>query len=536
MKLSAYLPKSCHQLFILPTYNGLQAIQKLLLAISLVLFFPITAQATCITTDSGAPYNTGTGCETLLDKTTGQANTATGFKAMQHTTTGSWNAAHGNLAMQYNTTGSRNTGMGPEALLNNTTGNNNTAVGFLALGNSKTSSDNTAIGTQTLYTNTTGHDNTASGVQALFSNTTGYFNTATGVEAMYGNVTGYYNTAVGYRALTSNTGPTATYDKGGTSNTAFGYQTLSANTTGWQNTAIGESVLTSNTLGAHNTGIGEDSLFGNLTGNHNTAWGESTLYNNTAGSDNVAGGYYALNTTTGSGNVAIGHQASMNLVAGDYNASIGYQAGYGLTSGSHNIYVASAGASTESYIIRMGTQGKHLGAYIAGISGVTATGGAAVYINSSGQLGTLPSSQRFKTDIQALDATSAKILKLRPVTFRYKQPDELGAYPMQYGLIAEEVAKIFPELVQYDDKGKPLSVYYQLLTPLLLAELQRGHIESLEQQSTDRDQQAALTLLLEQNEMFKSELIAMRQQMEIQGAQIASFKLSSQELTQQLAQ
>lgn len=503
-------------------YGSLNLLQKSFMALCLVLFFPITAQATCITTDSGAPYNTGTGCETLLDKTTGQANTATGFKAMQHTTTGSWNAAHGNLAMQYNTTGSRNTGMGPEALLNNTTGNNNTAVGFLALGNSKTSSDNTAIGTQTLYTNTTGHDNTASGVQALFSNT------ATGVEAMYGNVTGYYNTAVGYRALTNNTGPTATYDKGGTSNTAFGYQTLAANITGWQNTAIGESVLTSNTLGAHNTGIGEDSLFGNLSGNHNTAWGESTLYNNVSGNDNVAGGYYALNTTTGSGNAAIGHQASMNLVTGDYNTAIGYQSGYGLTSGSHNIYVASAGANTESYIIRMGTQGKHLGAYIAGISGVTATGGAAVYINSSGQLGTLPSSQRFKKDIKSLDATSEKIMNLRPVTFRYKQADEKGSFPTQFGLIAEEVAKILPELVEFDEEGKPLSVFYHLLTPLLLAELQRGHVEN-------QTQQTALNLLREQNAMFKAELVAVRQQITLQAAQIASFQHSSSQLAQQLA-
>jgi hypothetical protein len=388
--------------------------------------------------------------------------------------------------------------MGPEALLNNTTGNNNTAVGFLALGNSKTASGNTAIGTQTLYTNTTGHDNTASGVQALFSNTTGYFNTASGVEAMYGNVTGYYNTAVGYRALTSNTGPTATYDKGGTSNTAFGYQTLSANTTGWQNTAIGESVLTSNTLGAHNTGIGEDSLFGNLSGNHNTAWGESTLYNNVSGNDNVAGGYYALNTTTGSGNTSIGHQSSMNLL-------------------------------TESYIIRMGTQGKHLGAYIAGISGVTATGGAAVYINSSGQLGTQPSSQRYTKDIQPLYSTSAKILKLRPVTFRYRRADELGEYPMQYGLIAEEVAKIFPELVQFDEDGKPLSVYYQLLTPLLLAELQRGNFET-------EQQQTALNLLLEQNALFKAELLGVRKQMNIQAVQIASLKNSSSQTAQQLAQ
>ena len=529
MQASTTTSSPYSKLCILFIYRNLTIIQKYFLALCLMLLFPITAQATCITTDSAAPYNTGTGCETLLDKTTGQANTATGFKAMQHTTTGSWNAAHGNLAMQYNTTGSRNTGMGPEALLNNTTGNNNTAVGFLALGNSKTSSDNTAIGTQTLYMNTTGHDNTASGVQALFSNTTGYFNTATGVEAMYGNVTGYYNTAVGYRALTNNTGPTATYTKGGTSNTAFGYQTLAANITGWQNTAIGESVLTSNTIGAHNTGIGEDSLFGNLSGNHNTAWGESTLYNNVSGNDNVAGGYYALNKTTGSGNTAIGHQASMNLVAGDYNSSIGYQAGLGLTSGSHNIYVASAGANTESYIIRMGTQGKHLGTYIAGISGVTASGGAAVYINSNGQLGTLPSSQRFKQDIQPLETLSEKILQLRPVTFRYKQADENGAFPMQFGLIAEEVAKILPELVKFDADGEPLSVFYHLLTPLLLAELQRGHVEA-------QTQQTALNLLLKQNAIFKAELLAMRQQMTVQAAQIASFQHSSSPRTQQLAQ
>ena len=508
--------------------HNLSTIKKSLLMLCLILFVPITAQATCIATDSGAPYNTITGCNAMEDKTTAEDNTATGFKALQHTTTGSWNTAVGNLAMQYNTTGSRNTGVGPEALLNNTTGNNNTAIGFLALGNSKTASDNTAIGTQTLYMNSTGHDNTASGVQALFSNTTGYFNTATGVEAMYGNVTGYYNTAVGYRALTNNTGPTETYSKGGTSNTAFGYQTLAANITGWQNTAIGESVLTSNTIGAHNTGIGEDSLFGNLSGNHNTAWGESTLYQNTSGSDNVAGGYYALNTTTGSGNTAIGHQASMNLVAGDYNPAIGYQSGLGLTSGSHNIYVASAGASNESYIIRMGTQGKHLRTYIAGISGVTATNGAAVYINSNGQLGTLPSSQRFKKDIQSLDATSEKIMALRPVTFRYKQADEKGDYPIQFGLIAEEVAKIFPELVQFDEQSKPLSVFYQLLTPLLLAELQRGHIET-------QTQQTALNLLLEQNALFKAELLAMSQQIKSQAAQIALLNHSSPALTQQLA-
>ncbi|UVW36031.1 tail fiber domain-containing protein [SAR92 clade bacterium H455] len=214
---------------------------------------------------------------------------------------------------------------------------------------------------------------------------------------------------------------------------------------------------------------------------------------------------------------------------GTSNTAIGYQAGYGLTSGSHNIYVASAGANTESYIIRMGTQGKHLGAYIAGISGVTASGGAAVYINSSGQLGTQPSSQRFKKDIQSLDTISEKILNLRPVTFRYKQADEKGAFPMQFGLIAEEVARILPELVKFDAEGKPLAVFYHLLTPLLLSELQRGHIEN-------QAQQTVLNLLLEQNALFEAELLAVRQQMTVQAAQIASFQLRSAEVAQQLAQ
>ena len=101
------------------------------------------------------------------------------------------------------------------------------------------------------------------------------------------------------------------------------------------------------------------------------------------------------------------------------------------------------------------------------------TGGAAVYVNGNGQLGVAPSSLRFKKDVQPLGSTAEKVLNLRPVAFRYKQADESGAYPLQYGLIAEEVAKVFPDLVQYDKEGKPFAIYYNLLTPLLLGEVQQ---------------------------------------------------------------
>jgi len=447
--------------------------RSLLLSLCLPLALSATAQAECVKTDSGSPYKTSVGCNALAsDK--GEANTAAGFKALQYNTTGAWNAATGTLALQYNTTGSYNTATGAEALLNNTTGIGNTATGFLALAE-----------------NTIGEYNTATGFKALHKNTTGGSNTATGTAALYSNTTGQKNTAVGFNALISNTGPAAgaTGDaaNAASSNTAIGYLALANNTTGWQNTAVGESVLTNNTMGAHNTGIGEDSLFRNETGIKNTATGESSLYENKTGSYNVANGYYALNKNTG-----------------DYNVAVGYQAGIALTSGSHNIYIGSQGAASESYTTRIGAQGKHIGAYIAGITDVTVPGGVTVYISpTTGQLGTISSSERFKRDIQTLGSTSQTILSLRPVSFRYKQADEKGAHPLQYGLIAEEVAKVFPDLVQYDEKGAPFSVYYHFLTPLLLAELQHQH--------------AAARHLREEVASLRSEATA-------QAAQIASFE------------
>lgn len=150
---------------------------------------------------------------------------------------------------------------------------------------------------------------------------------------------------------------------------------------------------------------------------------------------------------------------------------------------------------------------------MAGISGRGVVG-SAVYIASNGQLGILSSSKRFKKNIRSLDSHHSNILDLRPVTFRYKEADAEGGHPLQYGLIAEEVAEIFPDLVEYDGNGEPATVYYHLLTPLLLAALQQEHKSS-------EQQRVAMRLLHKQNEDFRAEMMAFREQIRRQAAEIA---------------
>src|SRR5262249_32645516 len=147
------------------------------------------------------------------------------------------------------------------------------------------------------------------------------------------------------------------------------------------------------------------------------------------------------------------------------------------TTGNYNIAIGSPGDSADSGVIRIGTAGNQGATYIAGINGVTSSKGVAVYINANGQLGTLTSSERFKYDIHSLGAQSEKLMQLRPVAFRYKEAAEDGTHPIQYGLIAEEVAKIYPDMVQYDKEGKPFTIYYQQLTPMMLNELQKARRE-----------------------------------------------------------
>jgi hypothetical protein len=334
---------------------------------------------------------------------------------------------------------------------------------------------NTAFGFQALFSNTTGNLNTATGVQALGFNTTGNDNTASGFAALFSNTTGSNNTATGYQALSSNT--TAS------ENTATGAFALFNNTTGGENTATGDNTLVANTTGNSNTATGSGALRFNTIGNSNTATGEAALIGNTTGSENTANGVGALlNNTTGNNNTAMGRKALLNNTTGSSNIAVGFRAGE-MIDGSKNIDLGNVGVAGESGAIRIGTLGRQTSAYVAGISGVTVPGGVGVIIDTDGHLGTVASSARFKENIQPMDKASEAILALKPVTFLYKHELDPDGIP-QFGLVAEQVEKVNPDLVARDEQGKPYSVRYDAVNALLLNEFLKEHREVQEQRAT----------------------------------------------------
>jgi hypothetical protein len=295
------------------------------------------------------------------------------------------------------------------------------------------------IGETTLYSNTGGAYNAAVGVSALFSNTTGQQNTAIGFEALRSNTIGNANTATGYQALFN-----CTDGVGG--NTAS------------TNTADGNQALFSNTTGDGNTATGHQALFSNTTGAGNTATGLQAFYSNTAGVNNTADGVFAL----------------ANNITGNQNIALGYAAGHSLTTGDNNIDIGSQGIADEANTIRIGTQGTQTATFIAGVSGATASGGSPVYVDANGQLGTIPSSQRFKQEIAPMDKISEAILALKPVTFRYKHEIDPKNTP-QFGLVAEQVEKVDPDLVARDGQGKVYTVRYEAVNAMLLNEFLKEH-------------------------------------------------------------
>jgi trimeric autotransporter adhesin len=275
----------------------------------------------------------------------------------------------------------------------------------------------------------------------------------------------------------------------------------------FHNTASGSFALLQNTTGSYNTASGAYALKQNTTGLFNTANGDSSLRNNTTGYQNTAMGFDALNqNTSGAFNTAIGYYALLNNMTGGSNIAIGYAAGRS-TTGTSNIMIGNNGVANENSTIRIGDNLYQNQTFIAGVSGVFIGSGSQVFINSNGQLGTITSSKRFKQDINSIGTLSDRLLKLRPVSFRYKKADEKGEHPIQYGLIAEEVAKVFPELVQYDKEGNPFTVYYHLLTPLLLGEVQR-------QQAQLATQQAKLASVQSENQRLRQQLTTLQAQQE----------------------
>jgi hypothetical protein len=393
------------------------------------------------------------------------------------------------------------TTIGTDSLVSNTTGANNTAIGRSALGSNTTGSNNTAGGFLALFSNTTGVNNTASGFSALRSNTEGSSNTASGVEALLSNTTGGANTASGAEALGSNTT--------GSNNTASGRSALFSNTTGNSNTANGVDALVSNTTGGSNTASGVSALRENTEGSANTASGVSALRDNTTGSANAASGFQALLVnTTGRRNVAVGTSALRRNTTGSDNIALGNNAGSALTAGVNNIHIGHVGVTGESKVIRLGRQGTQLKTFIAGIRGTTASG-AAVVVSNTGQLGVVSSSRRYKENIQPMADASAALMKLKPVTFRYKEADE-GQKSVQFGLIAEEVAEVLPELVVRDEQGQPETVAYHVLPSLLLNEYQKQQVKLVDVETRANQELAQLRDALATRD---KELVAMRAEM-----------------------
>jgi trimeric autotransporter adhesin len=459
--------------------------------LSLVLFallicFTLTlgVEAVVPPPDGGYPGgNTAEGTNALLNLTSGINNTAVGANALHDNTTGGYNVGIGSRALASNTTGDFNMAIGTEALTNNNA-NYNLAVGFRVGFNNTTGHHLTGIGAGALFSNTTGSFNTALGADALDNNTHGDENTAIGYQALFNNIWGNKNTAIGYRALFS-------YSGSGGDNTAIGDEALFSNTNGTENTAIGEEALFFNTTGLFNTAIGYKALFhnrGEFPGG-NTAIGAFALEGNTTGTDNTAIGPAALaSNTTGSDNVAVGYRAGLNVGTARNVICIGAE-------------VRGADVSNTTCI--------------GNIYGVTTQNAmtAPVIVSADGQLGTVASSERFKNDIATMEKASEAILSLRPVTFHYKTDTKNTP---QFGLIAEEVAKVNPALVLPDKEGKPHSVRYDAVNAMLLNEFLKEH-------RTVQEQKATIAQLKED---FQSKLT--EQQKQIQALTVGLQKVSAQ--------
>jgi len=356
------------------------------------------------------------------------------------------------------------TAEGSNALKNLTTGVGNTAAGWYSLFGNSTANFNTGVGAGTLVFNNA-DQNTATGAGALLSNTNGDRNTANGTFVLLNNTTGNSNTAEGWRALFQNTT--------GDCNTASGREALLSNTTGFENTATGSVALESNIIGNDNTATGFAALNGNATGALNTANGTGALVNSN----------------------------------GDLNIALGFGAGVNLTTGNNNIDIGNLGVAAEANIIRIGTEvavtdpfgvihPAHTATYIAGISDADAIGGEAVFVTSAGKLGTIsvPSSARFKDEIRPMNKASEAILALNPVAFRYKKELDPKGVP-QFGLVAEEVEKVAPDLVRRDRDGKLQAVRYDAVNAMLLDDFLKAHRKIHDQQEMIARQQKQIDAL-----------------------------------------
>jgi hypothetical protein len=337
---------------------------------------------------------------------------------------------------------------------------------------------NTAEGQKALFSLTTGVGNTAIGWSSLSSNTDGSFNTGVGAGTLLFDVgnqstqEGVENTAVGTAALLSNTI--------GSVNSAFGVAALANNTEGGENTATGAFALQANTTGSFNTASGYQALEGNSTGGFNTAIGFGTLSSNSTGVNNTALGSNALlSNSTGAANTALGDVAGLNLTTGNNNVCIG---------------AGVVGVAGESNTTR-----------IRNIGSTPIVGGLNVVIESTtergdARLGYASSSRRYKQEIKPMDKASESLFALRPVTFRAKDNTGDPARVKHYGLIAEEVATVDPDLVVFNRAGKPETLRFDSINAMLLNEFLKEHRKVQEQDCKIEQQEVTIAQLTQQVE------------------------------------
>jgi uncharacterized coiled-coil protein SlyX len=377
---------------------------------------------------------------------------------------------------------------GFRVLTNLTTGGFNTGCGWFSLFSDQAGSFNTAFGAATLLSNTADR-NTATGSGALFHNTDGADNTATGAFALFDN--SRIGDVVGY------------------SNTATGVEALGSNKAGYENTATGVNALVGNTYGIRNTATGVEALFSNVNGSYNTADGYRALHNHVG----ALGGY----------NTAIGAEALYNDTSGGGNVALGFNAGLNVTTANNVICIGT------------GIQGANVTGtcFIGNIFGITTGMDAApVVVDALGQLGTVASARRFKRDIQPMDKASEAILSLKPVTFHYKNGKKDTP---QFGLVAEEVAEVSPDLVVRDKNGEIYTVRYDTVNAMLLNEFLKEHRKVQKQEASIAGLKSAASKQEATIADLKSTIAQQRKGMEAVTARLDEQAMQIQRVSAQFA-
>jgi hypothetical protein len=322
-----------------------------------------------------------------------------------------------------------------------------------------------------------------------------------------------------------------------------GNTVLSIDGPGQDNTLVGVGAGLVNNPGQDNTFTGFDAGVANVSGGYNSYYGSGAGGGNVVGQENTCVGKAACEHSTGSNNTILGSGAGLGNFTGSNNTFVGWSAGTNTTNGDNDIYVGSnVGVTSESNTIRIGNQGTQTATFVAGIfPPSTPTGVFPVCVSASGQLFSIPafsfcnsSSRRFKEQISDMGDSSSKLLQLHPVTYFYKPQYDDGSHLLQYGLIAEEVAKVYPEMVAYEKDGQPYTVKYQLLAPMLLNELQKQHRVVAAQQDELQTQLQQIKTQEQQMQAQRQEIAGLKLQLQQQNASLQErlSKLESYVATQ----